>query len=79
MNGRGEKQMEFGPLSELTRNMSPADRAEVERIKADMRREGERLAAAGQVEPGSGPQAVRKGAAQPRPDEQARQHAPEGR
>lgn len=35
----------FGPLSELTRDMSPADRAEVERIKADMRREGERLAA----------------------------------
>lgn len=53
----------FGPLSELTRDMSPADRAEVERIKADMRREGERLAAGGQVEPGSGPPAVRKVAA----------------
>lgn len=55
----------FGPLSDLTRDMSPADRAEVERIKADMRREGERLAAAGQVEPGSGPQAGDPGAATP--------------
>ena len=44
----------FGPLSELTRDMSPADRAEVERIKAEMRREGERLAAAGEVGPRSG-------------------------
>ena len=55
----------FGPLSELTRDMSAADRAEVERIKADMRREGERLAAAGQVEPRSGPQAGDPGPATP--------------
>lgn len=55
----------FGPLSELTRDMSPADRAEVERIKADMRREGERLAAAGQVEPGCGPQAGRESGTRP--------------
>lgn len=51
----------FGPLSELTRDMSAADRAEVERIKADMRREGERLAAAGEV--GSG--AATPGAREP--------------
>ena len=55
----------FGPLSELTRDMSPADRAEVDRIKADMRREGERLAAVGQVEPGSGPLAGRRSGKRP--------------
>lgn len=56
----------FGPLSELTRGMSPADRAEVERIKADMRREGERLAAAGQVAPGAAtPGAREREAARP--------------
>lgn len=51
----------FGPLSELTQDMSPADRAEVERTKADIRREGERLAGRGGGEPeahrpASGPQ-----------------------
>ena len=52
-------------MSELTRDMSPADRAEVERIKAEMRREGERLATAGQVEPGSGPRAGRESGNRP--------------
>ena len=56
----------FGPLSELTRDMSPADRAEVERIKAEMRREGDRLAAeADQVEPRSGPRAGRESGNRP--------------
>lgn len=36
----------FGRLSELTQDMTPEDRAEVDRIKAEMQREEDRLVAA---------------------------------
>ena len=37
----------FGPLSELTQDMTPEDRADVDRIKAEMQLEEARLMAAG--------------------------------
>ena len=52
----------FGPLSELTQDMTPEDRAEVDRIKAEMQREEDRLVAAGQVGRRNGTRAGRESA-----------------
>lgn len=50
----------FGPLSELTQDMTPARRAEVDRIKAEMQREEDRLVASGRVWRRTGPRAGRE-------------------
>lgn len=44
----------FGPLSELLQELTPEDRAEVDRIKAEMQREEDRLVASGQAGPRAG-------------------------
>ncbi len=46
----------FGPLSELTQDMTPEERAEVDRIKAEMQREEDRLVAA--LKPGGVPKSL---------------------
>lgn len=56
----------FGPLSELTQDMTSQDRAEVDRIKAEMQREEDRLVAAGQAERRTGPRAERESAKRPK-------------
>lgn len=55
----------FGPLSELTQDMTPEDRAEVDRIKAEMQREEDRLVAAGPAGRRTGPRAGRESAKRP--------------
>ncbi len=55
----------FGPLSELTQDMTPEDRAEVDRIKAEMQREGDRLVAAGQAGRRTGPRVGRESTKRP--------------
>ena len=40
---------DFGPLSELMEELTPEDREEVARIKAEMQREGKRRSAARQA------------------------------
>ncbi len=55
----------FGPLSELTQDMTPEDRAEIDRIKAEMQREEDRLAAARQAGRRTGPRAGCESAEQP--------------
>ncbi len=64
----------FGPLSELTQDMTPEDRAEVDRIKAEMQREEDRLLAAeaGGRMHGAGPRAGRKNTNRPGPAATAR-------
>ena len=56
----------FGPLRELTQDMTPEDRAEVDRIKAEMQREEDRLVAAGQAGQRTGARAGRERAKRPR-------------
>jgi len=56
---------EFGPLSELMEELTPEDRAEVDRIKAEMQREGERRAAARQAGRRVGPLAGRESGNRP--------------
>jgi hypothetical protein len=60
----------FGPLSEMTRDMTPKDRAEVDAIKAEMQREENRRAARGAATPGArGPESAKAiTAAANRPD-----------
>lgn len=49
-------------MSELTQDMTPEDRAEVDRIKAEMQREEDRLVAARQAGRRTGPRAGRESA-----------------
>jgi len=44
----------FGPLSELLQELTPEDRAEVDRIKAEMQREEDLLVASGLAGPRAG-------------------------
>lgn len=59
--GKGSA-MDFGPLSELTKNFTPSRRARIEAIKAEMQEEEDRLLAAeaGAPDHGSGPRAGRE-------------------
>lgn len=50
----------FGPLSELTQDMTPEDRAEVDRIKAEMQRKEDRLAAARHTGPRAGRESAKR-------------------
>ena len=57
----------FGPLSELTKDFTPARRARVEAIKAEMQKEEDRLLAAeaGGRKHGAGPRAGRESGNRP--------------
>lgn len=55
----------FGPLSESTQDMTPEDRAEVDRIKAEMQREEDRLVAARQAGRRTAPRPGRESAKRP--------------
>ena len=64
--GKGSA-MDFGPLSELTKDFTPSRRARIEAIKAEIQAEEDRLLAAeaGAPEHGTGPRAGRESGNRP--------------